>query len=159
MPIWLITEEISGELKFDVFRQRTADDKKRYPNLLSYRLLHNLATISGSYSYIRAGGSSGNLPVFFANQTTGVILGFSTPGADQPDKVSIGPSWYQSFMTFPAGTQYVYQVNYRDNSTQGVLNTIADAGRAFNALGSNLLAFELGNEVRTGHAAPILAMY
>ena len=76
-----------------------------------------------------------------------MINAFSTPGADQPDKVTIGPSWYQSFMTFPAGTMYVYQVNYRDNSSLGVANTIADAGRAFNALGSNLLSFELGNEV------------
>lgn len=117
------------------------------PNLLSYRCLENLANISGSYSYIRAGGSSGNLPVYDADQETGVILGYSTPGADQPDKVTIGPSWYESFRTFPAGTQYVYQVSYRDNSSQGVLNTIADAGRAFNALGSNLYAYELGNEV------------
>jgi hypothetical protein len=94
----------------------------RYPNPLSYRLLQNLATISGSYSHIWFG----EMPLYNATQTIGVINDFITPGADQPDKVAIGPSWYQSFMTFLARTRYVYQVNYMENSSLGVENTIAD---------------------------------
>lgn len=48
---------------------------------------------------------------------------------------------------FPAAAQYVYQANYRDNTSLGVENTISNAKRTFNALGESLSAFELGNEI------------
>lgn len=131
-----------------VFRQRELTIHS-HPNKLSYNLLDNLLTLSGSPSYIRAGGSSGNLPTYDPTQTVGVIEGFANANADQPNKVTIGPAWYQSFKTFPVGTKYVYQVNYRNNSTQGVSNTIAEAKRVYAALGNTLESYELGNEVYT----------
>ena len=41
----------------------------------------------------------------------------------------------------------MYCVNYRDNTTQGVNNTISEGQRVWKALGETLYAFELGNEI------------
>lgn len=50
-------------------------------------------------------------------------------------------------MTAPKGTQYVYCLNYRDNSPSGIDKTIEDARTVYDILGETLYAFEIGNEM------------
>ncbi|OCL13285.1 glycoside hydrolase family 79 protein [Glonium stellatum] len=47
----------------------------------------------------------------------------------------------------PNGTKYTYDLNYQDNSSLGINNTVAEGQRVWNALRDSLYAFELGNEV------------
>ena len=49
---------------------------------------------------------------------------------------------------FPEGTKYIYGLNYKDNSPRGIQSTVDDALRVYDALGTNLYAFELGTEVQ-----------
>lgn len=80
------------------------------------------------------------------NQTVGVINIFDTPGEDQPNALTIGPAWFQSFQTFPKGTRYIYGLSFY-NGTEGLQQTLDEAGPAFWELGESLYAYEIGNEV------------
>ena len=109
-------------------------------------MLLNLQQISDNLPIIRAGGSTANRAVYYPNQTEAVILTFNTPGEDQPDAVSIGPAWMESFQQFPQGTQYIYNLNFADGPA-GQNQTVLEAGLAYNGLGRYLYAYEIGNEV------------
>ncbi|KAF2123048.1 hypothetical protein BDV96DRAFT_639596 [Lophiotrema nucula] len=125
------------------------------PNTLSHKLLANLHERSGKNVIIRAGGSTANIALYnesqplavenFFNGSTNVGLTGAT--SDQPSSTLLGPAWFEAFMTAPAGTKYVYDLNYRDNSTQGVNATVVVAKRVYDLLGPNIYAFELGNEM------------
>ncbi|KAI3399377.1 hypothetical protein diail_7104 [Diaporthe ilicicola] len=126
------------------------------PNQLSYNLLANLQSTSGSPVIIRAGGSTANIAVFNASQAVAVENfwegstnhGLEGAQTDQPSLTNIGPAWFEAFQTSPEGTRFIYDLNYRDNSTAGVAATAEVAGRVWDALGPKLLyAFELGNEM------------
>lgn len=104
---------------------------------------------------IRAGGSTANIALFnesqpyaienFFNGSTNV--GLTGANTDQPSKSILGPAWFEAFQTAPNGTQYIYDLNYRDNSTAGVNATVDVAKRVYDILGPSLYAFELGNEM------------
>ncbi|CAG8957767.1 hypothetical protein HYFRA_00000105 [Hymenoscyphus fraxineus] len=116
-----------------------------HPNKFSYNIIQSLKDISGAYPIIRAGGTTQNRANFYENQTTALIQKLN-PGADQPSSLSVGPTWMQSFQQFPSGTQYIYGLNFYDGDAgkeQAVLQAVA----AFDNIGDNLYAFEIGNEV------------
>lgn len=128
-----------------------------HPNEFSYKMMQNLFDIRGGYPIIRAGGSTQNRAIYYPNQTQAVILTFDSPGEDQPDSVTIGPDWMQSFQQFPKGTKYIYGLNFYDNSTgempvlfddqTGLQQTVLEAKDAWDAIGDDIYAFEIGNEV------------
>ena len=109
-------------------------------------MMQNLCDVSGSCPIIRAGGSTANRATYYPNQTEALIAVFNTPGEDQPDSVSIGPAWFESFQQFPNGTQYIFNLNFGDNKT-GLDQTVLEATPAFREIGEALYAFEIGNEV------------
>jgi hypothetical protein len=109
-------------------------------------VLKTLLDRSGKGSIVRAGGSTANRVAYNASQEEQVINVFGS-NPDQPSHVYIGPSWYEAFETSPQGVQFIYDLNYRDNSSAGVNNTIADASRVWANLRDVLYAFELGNEM------------
>jgi hypothetical protein len=49
-------------------------------------------------------------------------------------------------MTFPQGTKYIYGLNFYDGDI-GLQQTLDEAIPAWKALGDNIYAFEIGNEV------------
>jgi hypothetical protein len=108
--------------------------------------LQNLADISGAYPIIRAGGTTQNRATYIANQTQALIEKFSVSSPDQPSSLSIGPSWMESFQQLPKGTKYIYGLNFYDGDA-GMNQTVLEATNAFQGLGDNLYAFEIGNEV------------
>ncbi|KAK2615776.1 hypothetical protein N8I77_002504 [Diaporthe amygdali] len=117
-----------------------------HPNLYSHQMLKNLGDLAGSYPIIRAGGTTQNRATYIANQTEALIARYSTPGADQPASLTVGPSWFESFQQFPNGTQYIYGLNFFDG-TEGKAQTVLQAGAAYHGIGKNLYGFEIGNEV------------
>lgn len=116
-------------------------------------MLQNLKDISGAYPMIRVGGTTMNKVVYDANQSEAVILTFVNPTDDQPSRMTIGPSWIESFHQFPEGTQYIYGLSFYDphdpliQGRNGVDETVAEAKLAYDGLGDSLYAFEIGNEV------------
>ena len=131
----------------------------RHPNLFSRQLMANLGDISGALPIIRAGGSTANRAVFTPNQTEGVILTYNEgTWEDQPDVLTIGPSWIESFQQFPAGTPYIYNLNFYWPSVpvngvnmSGIDQTVLEAANAWQGIGENLYGFEIGNEVNGGY--------
>lgn len=118
-------------------------------------MLQNLGDIAGSYPIIRAGGTTQNRATYLANQTEALIARFSTPGADQPSSLTVGPAWFESFQQFPNGTRYIYGLNFYDGE-EGKAQTVLQAGAAYRSIGKDLYAFEIGNEVN-GKQRRILA--
>lgn len=117
------------------------------PNTFSSQLLKNLEQISGALPIIRAGGTTANRATYYPNQTVGLInTYYHGTWEDQPDVVSIGPKWTESFQQFPAGTQYIYNLNFYDGQS-GLEQTVLEASAAWSALGKQIYAFEIGNEV------------
>lgn len=109
-------------------------------------MLKNLGDLAGFYPIIRAGGTTQNRATYIANQTEALIARYSTPGADQPASLTVGPAWFESFQQFPNGTQYIYGLNFFDGA-EGKAQTVLQAGAAYHGIGKNLYAFEIGNEV------------
>ncbi|KAI0152894.1 hypothetical protein GGR57DRAFT_161683 [Xylariaceae sp. FL1272] len=126
-----------------------------HPNTLSYNLLSNLLQRSGKNVVIRGGGSTANVAIFNASQELAVEnfwngstnVGLTGANTDQPSLSLIGPKWFEAFQTSPKGTKFIYDLNYRDNTTAGVNATLDVAKRVYKTLGSSLYAFELGNEI------------
>lgn len=117
-----------------------------HPNQFSYQMLQNLRDIAGSYPMIRAGGTTQNRNTYLPNQTEALIARFSTPGADQPASLTVGPAWFESFQQFPNGTQYIYGLNFYDGE-EGKEQAVLQAGAAYRGIGKALYGFEIGNEV------------
>lgn len=116
------------------------------PNHFSYKLLQNLADISGAYPIIRAGGSTQNRAIWVQNQTLAIIPTYATPGADQPSALTIGPAWLEAFQQFPKGTRYIYGLSFQDGAA-GLNQTLLEAIPSFATLKGSLYAYEIGNEV------------
>lgn len=103
--------------------------------------------MSGSPIIIRAGGSTANVAVFNASQQLAVEnhwngstnTGLEGARTDQPSLTNIGPAWFEAFLTSPEGTRFIYDLNYRDNSTAGVASTVDVARRVWETLGPELI--------------------
>lgn len=117
-----------------------------FPNKFSNKILQNLKDISGAYPIIRAGGTTQNRAIWVQNQTVALIETFSPSSPDQPSSLTIGPSWLESFKTFPTGTQYIFGLSFQDG-TAGLDQVLLEAIPTVAELGSSLYAFEIGNEV------------
>ena len=116
------------------------------PNHFSFKLLQNLADISGAYPIIRAGGSTQNRAIWVQNQTLAIIPTYATPGADQPSALTIGPAWLEAFQQFPKGTRYIFGLSFQDGAA-GLNQTLLEAIPSFATLKESLYAYEIGNEV------------
>ncbi|KAI0406616.1 hypothetical protein F4802DRAFT_606064 [Xylaria palmicola] len=125
-----------------------------HPNLFSKQVVQNLYDVSGAYPIIRVGGSTQNSAVYYPNQSEALIAPFSSPAADQPSRSMLGPAFLQSFQQLPAGTKYIYGLNFFNpvNETlfdvgDGLAQSVLEANAVYDALGDSLYTFEIGNEV------------
>ena len=101
--------------------------------------------MSGAYPIIRAGGATSSIAKFVADQKEALIAKFDSPTSDRPSKVSIGPTWIESFQQFPE-TKYIYGLNFNDGGA-GLDQAVLEATNAYAGLGNSLYAFEIGNEL------------
>ncbi|KAI0972266.1 hypothetical protein F4678DRAFT_56120 [Xylaria arbuscula] len=143
---------VSYSVEFSFMADYAGNDT--HPNLFSKQAVQNLYDISGAYPIIRAGGSTQNSAVYYENQTEAIIAPFDSPASDQPSHSYLGPAFMQSFRQLPAGTKYIYGLNFfnPENETlfdvgDGLAQCVLEANAAYNALGDSLYAFEIGNEV------------
>jgi hypothetical protein len=108
-------------------------------------MLQNLKDITGSAPEIRIGGTTANHASFVPNQAKAIIQNYAVVGADQPANSTLGPSYLESFKTFPKGTKYTVGITF-DSGTAGEDKTVEEATVFFNGLKDDLNAIEVGNE-------------
>ena len=82
--------------------------------------------------------------VYVKSQKQAVITVGATNGTHRA-LVTIGPSFFTSFETFPR-TQYIVGINLALNGTNGTATRIAETSFTCKAVGDRLLNFEIGNE-------------
>ncbi|KAF4630913.1 hypothetical protein G7Y89_g7220 [Cudoniella acicularis] len=122
---------------------------KASPNTFSNNLLNNLGKFTGTKPYIRVGGNTQDYALYNASLTyalNGTIN--PTRATDYPTTVFIGPSYFESYSTWP-DTKFIHGFNMalgRNNSIgwQSLIDTVPLACKALE--GGKLLWWEYGNE-------------
>ncbi|EKG14908.1 hypothetical protein MPH_07948, partial [Macrophomina phaseolina MS6] len=119
------------------------------PNLFSDNLLNNIGNITGTKPYIRVGGNTQDYAVYDPTLPVSLI-GIIDPQRqpNYPTNVTVGPSFFESYTTWP-GCRYVHGFNLaRSNGTYGDVDLLGPVEPACRALSNdNLLYWEIGNEV------------
>jgi hypothetical protein len=82
--------------------------------------------------------------VYIESQKEAVITIGATNGTHRAP-VTIGPSFFSSFGTFP-GTQYIAGINLAVNGSNGTATRLAETAFICKALGDRLINVEIGNE-------------
>lgn len=108
-------------------------------------MLQNLKDITGSAVPVRVGGTTANHAIWTPTQKEAIIQNFAVPGADQPANVTWGPTYLESFKTFPRGTKYTVGLTF-DSGVKGENNTVTEARAFYDGIGKDFFAFEVGNE-------------
>lgn len=117
------------------------------PNTFSNNLLNNIGNFTGTKPYIRVGGNTQDYAIFNSSldvATLGIYNDTISP--DYPTTLTIGPSFFESYATWP-DTRYTHGFNLGRNSTtarQALLDSVPYACRALDD--GRLLHWELGNE-------------
>ncbi|KAJ5960282.1 family 79 glycoside hydrolase [Penicillium vulpinum] len=141
----------SYSIEFSYMHDYAGNDT--HPNEFSLRMLKNLEKISGAYPIMRIGGSTSNRAIYDANQKEAVIPTFDRPTDDQPSRLTIGPSWMESFHQWGKDIKYIYGLSFYDQNSSfidgrdGIDETAIQAKVAYDSLGDQLYAFEIGNEM------------
>jgi hypothetical protein len=120
-----------------------------HPNTYSYNLLSNIGALQGTKPYIRVGGNTQDYALYDASQTVAVV-GVVNPAKskDYPTTVHIGPSYFDSYSTWP-GVRYSHGFNLglgatTTNGWNTLTQTVPLACKALG--GGKLYAWEYGNE-------------
>lgn len=116
------------------------------PNSFSNNLLNNLARFQGTKPHVRVGGNTQDYAIFNKSldvASVGIVDPSRSP--DYPTTLTIGPTYFESYGTWP-DVQFVHGFNLGRNSNtarQGLLDSVP---YACEALQEKLLFWELGNE-------------
>ena len=117
------------------------------PNLFSLNLLRNLGSIQGSNPIIRVGGNTQDYALYNASLpvATRGIFNYNQ-SEDYPTTITIGPSFFDSYSTWP-NTTFIHGFNLAKNGSVGLDSLLATVPLACKALeGGKLAYWELGNE-------------
>ena len=112
------------------------------PNAFSQGLIKSIYSRTGGQPILRVGGTSGDYVVFNQSQTTPAEPPATLGRPPAFRSLTIGPSLYELCKNIP-GASYVINVplaNYQ------LSNCIDTAKAAWNAVGKDIYAFEIGNE-------------
>lgn len=106
-------------------------------------LLQGITDVTGKAPPIRIGGTTSDETYIIKT-----LPGNATSVEEkEPETWNVTASWYSTFSGyFPDGTAFVYCLNFADNSSDWA-NAQEQAQAAWEALGDELVLFELGNEV------------
>ncbi|KAH8812694.1 glycoside hydrolase family 79 protein [Xylogone sp. PMI_703] len=116
---------------------------RKQPNVYSKNLLEYLAKAQGSPCVIRVGGNSADRAIYDSTLTTATA---SRCSADPEAIQCIGPSFFDSYGAFPAGTKYSHNFNLAANNASGYDTLLQTAPLACKALRGQLDSWEMGNE-------------
>lgn len=106
-------------------------------------LLQGITDVTGKAPPIRIGGTTSD-QTYLAENLPGNATSVET---NEPETWNVSASWYPTFADyFPNGTEFVYCLNFADNSSEWA-NAQGQARAAWEALGRQLVLFELGNEI------------
>ena len=107
-------------------------------------LMNELTAMIGTPPPYRVGGTSSDQTYVHLDQN---LTSVSYPNASSLDTFNISGDWYGTWANyFPTGTDFVYTLNFGDNSSAWA-NALLEAKLAHAALGDKLKLYELGNEV------------
>ncbi|KAL7415167.1 hypothetical protein BDY24DRAFT_432182 [Mrakia frigida] len=115
------------------------------PNEFSRLLLQNLIDRTGKAPIIRIGGVSQDSSIYNPNATS-IERTLSTAGAIY--RTTYGPSFFDTFSSFPEGTKFVIPLNLGNDSYQIAEDAATAAWTQVDH--DSIWAFELGNEI--GHS-------
>lgn len=116
-----------------------------HPNTYSDTLLENIAYYAGRKPLVRVGGNTQDLTIFNSSQKQAVEQQFSASNPDYPANQTIGPAFFESYLTWP-GVLFSHGFNLAATAPehqQAVLDSVYYACRT---LRDKLYAWELGNE-------------
>ncbi|KOS18188.1 Heparanase [Escovopsis weberi] len=131
-------------LSFPAFAGKSPICTKDSPNVFSYNLVDALAKAQNSSMLVRVGGNTGDRAIFDSSLTTPTAG--ACPKADPGAYQCIGPSYFESYGAFPAGTLYSHQFNLGAFNSSGLSTLQATVPLACNALRGQLNIWEMGNE-------------
>lgn len=117
------------------------------PNEFSYNLLKNLGNFQGSTPIIRVGGNTQDYYLLNTSQPEALLGTFNfNRSRDYPTTITIGPSFFESYETWP-GVKFTHGFNLaKSNNTVGIDSLLTSVPLACKALQGKLLDWELGNE-------------
>ncbi|KAK4938874.1 hypothetical protein LTR10_020781 [Elasticomyces elasticus] len=136
---------VSFSIEFSSFPDFAGNSSS--PNTFSYNLLTNLRQLQGSYPIIRVGGNTQDYATFNSTQTQALVGTFNfSRSADYPTTISIGPSYFDSYSTWPNVT-FLHGFNLAKNGSVGYDTLVGEVPLVCKALDTIKLAyFQLGNE-------------
>ncbi|KAJ5297794.1 hypothetical protein N7508_008043 [Penicillium antarcticum] len=117
---------------------------KSHPNHFSQDIVNLLYKKTGAHPHIRVGGTSADRAIYNETQDQSIILSEES-GNGIPNKVSLGPVFFEGFDNFP-DTPWTFQVNLANNKADRLEHALTEARVALSHIRGNLVAFEIGNE-------------
>ncbi|KAJ5619321.1 hypothetical protein N7510_003305 [Penicillium lagena] len=120
---------------------------KSQPNHFSNQLLDNLANLQGAKPHIRVGGNTQDYALYNSSLDVAVNGTYiPSKSTDYPYIIYIGPSYFESYTTWP-NTKFSHGFNLGKNSSHDIQLEMDSVPLACEALShGNLLVWELGNE-------------
>ncbi|KAF2645814.1 hypothetical protein P280DRAFT_417944 [Massarina eburnea CBS 473.64] len=121
---------------------------KTHPNTFSNNLLNSLKTYQGNKPDIRVGGNTQDYALFSPTLSTAILGTYTNVSSDYPRILTIGPSYFDSYTTFP-DTSFIHGFNLanNDSDSNATLSITSSIPYACAALSQgNLLYWEMGNE-------------
>ncbi|KAI1342906.1 glycoside hydrolase family 79 protein [Xylariaceae sp. FL0016] len=118
------------------------------PNEFSNNLLDNLGNLTGTKPYIRVGGNTQDYAIYNADLPIALNGTFNlSRSADYPTTIEIGPSFFESYTTWP-NVKYSHGFNMGGNNDSRQWQTLLDTvPLACKALGKDrAYGWEYGNE-------------
>ncbi|TKA76148.1 hypothetical protein B0A49_03722 [Cryomyces minteri] len=119
---------VSYSIEFAFFPDFAGNSSE--PNTFSNNLLNNLGNLQGTKPYIRVGGNTQDYALYDSSLKTATFgIVNANRSVDYPTSLSVGPSYFESYTTWP-NTKFIHGFNLGKNALE--------SGR--------LLYWELGNE-------------
>ncbi|KAI1636493.1 glycoside hydrolase family 79 protein [Biscogniauxia mediterranea] len=152
---------VSYSIEFSSFPDFAGN--KSHPNEFSNNLLDNIGNLTGTKPYIRVGGNTQDFAIYNPNLTVALNGTYNlTRSADYPTTIEIGPSFFESYTTWP-DVKFSHGFNLGGNNDSRRWDTLLQTvPLACKALGKErLYAWEYGNEpdlYSTNALAPVRSL-
>ncbi|KAI1490471.1 hypothetical protein F5X96DRAFT_679062 [Biscogniauxia mediterranea] len=152
---------VSYSIEFSSFPDFAGN--KSHPNEFSNNLLDNIGNLTGTKPYIRVGGNTQDFAIYNPNLTVALNGTYNlTRSADYPTTIEIGPSFFESYTTWP-DVKFSHGFNLGGNNDSRRWDTLLQTvPLACKALGrERLYAWEYGNEpdlYSTNALAPVRSL-
>ncbi|KAI1496008.1 hypothetical protein F5X99DRAFT_425265 [Biscogniauxia marginata] len=137
---------VSYSIEFSSFPDFAGN--KSHPNEFSNNLLDNIGNLTGTKPYIRVGGNTQDFAIYNPDLTIALNGTYNlSRSADYPTTIEIGPSFFESYTTWP-DVKFSHGFNLGGNNDSRRWDTlIQTVPLACKALGKDrLYLWEYGNE-------------